>query len=95
VKRILARILAVAFLLLAAVYAGDYASVRFAIPAGKQVYGSVSVKPFYEIHQKNGKTEFDFSMPAEIDTCVNSLFPHFGYPTCWYLNRHTQKKIEI
>jgi hypothetical protein len=56
---------------------------------------SVQVKPYYAIHQKNGKTEFDYSPPMETQTCVGSLLPHLGSNPCWYVTTHTTRKIEI
>jgi hypothetical protein len=95
VKRILIRILAVLVLLAAITYAVDYLSLRFKIPPGRVQFGIVTVQPYYEIHEKNNKVGYDFSPPAEEDSCVNSIFPHFGYPPCWYLRRHVDKKIEM
>jgi hypothetical protein len=70
-------------------YCGDYA-----IAASKPL-GTVTVQPYYEIHQKNGKTEFDYSMPPETQTCVASLLPHLGVNPCWYVTKHKTRKIEI
>jgi hypothetical protein len=95
VKRIFNRILVGLALLAATTYAADYLSLRFKVPPSRQQFGTVTVQPYYEIHEKNNKLVYDYNPPAEEDTCVNSLFPHFGYPTCWYLRRHTDKKIEI
>jgi hypothetical protein len=54
----------------------------------------VTIQPYYAIHEKNGKTEYDFAQP-ENQVCVRSLFPHFGYNPCWYVKRHTDKRIDI
>lgn len=78
-----------AILTLGAAYVGDYMIAR------AKPLGSVQVQPFYAIHQKNGKTEFDYSMPPETQDCVASLFPHFGNTPCWYLMKHKMRKIEI
>jgi len=45
-----------------AIYLGDYAMAR------SKPLGSVQVQPFYAIHQKDGKTEFDYSVPPETQT---------------------------
>lgn len=74
---------------LVALYLGDSALAR------SRPLGSVIVKPFYAIHQKNGKIEFDYSPPAETDSCVASILPHLGYNPCWYLKGHPTRKIEI
>jgi hypothetical protein len=81
-------------LLLALLYCGDFLMVRFRIPRSREPFGTVTVTPVYIIHEKNGKTEYDFKDP-ENDPCVRSLFPHFGYPPCWYLRRHPERQIEI
>jgi hypothetical protein len=78
-----------AIVLLAALYAGDYAVAK------SKPLGSVQIRPFYAIHQKSGKVEFDYSVPPETQSCVASLFPHLGSNPCWYVTTHTTKKIEI
>jgi hypothetical protein len=93
-KNIILRIVGVATLLLCVVYAGDYLSVRYKIPKGRDPFSTVTIQPYYAIHEKNGKTEYDFAQP-ENQACVRSLFPHFGYSPCWYLKRHTDKRIDI
>jgi hypothetical protein len=81
-------------LLAALLYAGDYLSVRYRIPHNREPFGTVTVTKSYMIHEKNGKTEYDFA-PPEDRTCVHSLFPQLGYVPCWYLSRHTEEQIEI
>lgn len=93
-KHILLRIGGVAALLALITYAGDYLSVRYKIPNGREQFSSIAVQPYYAIHEKNGKTEYDFAQP-ENQVCVRSLFPHFGYRPCWYVRRHTDKRIDI
>ena len=70
-------------------YCGDYAV------ASSKPLGTVTVQPFYEIHQKDGKTEFDYSVPPETQTCVASVLPHLGLNPCWYAMKHKTRKIEI
>jgi len=93
-KGTLLRIVAALVLLALFVYAGDYVSVRFKIPKGRDPFSTVTIQPMYAIHEKNGKTEYDYAQP-ETQVCVHSLFPHFGYSPCWYVNRHTEKRIDI
>jgi hypothetical protein len=88
------RIAGAVILLLLVTYAGDYLSVRYRIPKSRDPFSAVTTQPYYAIHQKNGKTEYDFA-PPENQPCVRSLFPHFGYSPCWYLKRHTEKRIDI
>jgi hypothetical protein len=76
------------------IYLGDYVSLRFQIPGGRPQYGKVVVNPLYAIHVKNGKVQYEPGQ-QETDTCVHSLFPHFGNRPCWYLSQHTDKIINI
>jgi len=78
---------------LCAVYAGDYVSLRFAIPNGRAQFGTVQVRREYAIAEKNNKVEFQFD-PLQDQACVNSLFPHFGDAPCWYLLRHPLVQID-
>ena len=79
--------------LLAGAYAWDSAAVRYVVPqSGK--FGSVSVDWFISVPEKGGKFEFiyDHSQP---ESCVNSLFPHYGMPPCWYARRHHERRIQM
>ena len=93
-KRLLLRSLGSLVVLAAVVYAGDYVSLRYRILRHREVFGNVTVTPLYVIHEKNGKTEYDFAAPQN-QVCVYSLFPHLGDSPCWYAVRHTQKQIDI
>lgn len=87
----LKRILAVAVLALAAIYAGDYLAARL---RGANALGAVQVQPYYAVPLKDGKTEFMLLDP-ETQTCVKSLLPHFGYSPCWYLDGRKQQRINM
>jgi len=78
---------------IAAIYAGDYLSLRLGIPNRPQ-FGSVVVTREYVVPQKNRSTEFMFDPPAP-QACVNSLFPHFGDSPCWYLSRHQRQQTNV
>jgi len=78
----------------ALVYAGDYLSLRYRIPSNRQQFGSVIVQRSYAVGMKDGKTEYMFDPPTP-QACVYSLFPHFGDPPCWYLNRHKRQQITV
>lgn len=93
-KGLLLRIVVAVVLLVLLAYAGDYISVRYRIPKRRDPFSTVTIQPYYAIHQKNGRTEYDFAQP-ETQVCVRSMFPHFGYSPCWYVNRHTDKRIDI
>ena len=89
----LKRILPGAVLLVLLVYAGDYLSLRFRIPA-RDTFGSVEVQRYYEVALKNRKTEFMRAEPAR-QTCVHSLLPHYGDTPCWYLEGHRRQTIKV
>ena len=93
-KNISLRIIAAVVFLALVTYVGDYLSVRFKIPRSREPFSTVAIQPYYAIHEKNGRTEYDFAQPQS-QVCVNSLFPHFGYSPCWYVKRHTDKRIDI
>jgi hypothetical protein len=94
VKSAVLRTVAAMVLLALVTYAGDYFFLRYRSSVGHDPFATVAVQPYYAIHQKNGKVEYDFAAP-ENQTCILSLFPHFGYSPCWYLKRHTEKRIDI
>jgi hypothetical protein len=84
----------VAAVLLASAYAGDYLWVRYRMAKGLDPMSTVTIETSYAIHKKDGKTEYDFAAP-QTQVCIRAMFPHFGYEPCWYLNRHTQNRIDI
>lgn len=88
----LGRLVLILILLVAVVFVGDYLSVRF--PGSRNPFGTVAVQPYYAIHLKNKKTEFDFDVPPQTNVCVHSLFPHMGYPACWFASRKTVQRID-
>ena len=73
-------------------YAADDLSLRYRIP-DREPFGSVTVQRYYALHKSKQKTNFMFADP-EVQTCVHSLFPHSGYPPCWYLSRHAEQRID-
>jgi hypothetical protein len=76
------------------VYVGDDLSARFRIPGNRNPLGTVTVKRYYAISEKNNKVQF---LPADPETvtCVYSLFPHFGYSPCWYASRTTRNQVDL
>jgi hypothetical protein len=70
------------------VYGADY------LAAKTNPLGSVQVQPYLAIHLKNKKTEFDFDVPTQTQSCVASFAPHMGYPPCWYLKKRTVQRID-
>ena len=80
--------------LAALVYAGDYAAVRIPIPKSRAAFATVTVRPYYDVALKSGKSDFYFLDPVQ-QTCVNSLFPHMGFNPCWYVRSHTHPRIAM
>ena len=83
-------ILLIALAVFAVVWIGDYLLLRL----HREQYGSVVVQRFYEITLKNRKTEYMSEEPKP-QQCVNSLFPHFGYSTCWWLEGHRRQIVRV
>ncbi|MGO9641400.1 MAG: hypothetical protein ACLP1Y_08870 [Candidatus Acidiferrales bacterium] len=86
--------LAGVFAAMVLLYAGDYLLLRYKMrnPASGGAFGSVRMQQMYAVPQKDGKAEIYFG-DAETDTCVHSIFPHFGYAPCWYLNRKKNQAL--
>jgi len=87
------RVLLAAGAALLLVYLGDYVSLIYRIPKGRQEFGSVQVQTFYAVKLKNKQTEYMFQPPQQ-EQCVHSLFPHLGLTACWYLERHRTQEID-
>ena len=92
--RYIKRGLGIIVLAAAVLYAGDYLSLRYRIPAHREQFGSFEVRHFYAVTLKNHKTEYLYDDPRD-EVCVNSLFPHYGYDPCWYVARHPEQRIDI
>ena len=93
-KRLVQRVIVSLVLGLAILYVADYLLLRYRVAANRNPYGTVTVQPYYAVPRKDHKTEFLFDDPQD-QTCVHSLFPHFGDSPCWYLSRNTQKRINM
>jgi hypothetical protein len=96
VKRFVLRIFLISFGSLIGltllVYIVDYAVFRYRVATNHQPYQQLTVTSYDAVPQKSGKTEFIFNPPAP-QTCVNALFPRQGYEPCWYLQSHTEQRI--
>jgi len=88
---VIRRIALLILVCLAVLYTGDYAWVRL---RGSNAFGTVLVKPYYAVRQKNGKPDYYFLDP-QTQACVHALFPHLGDPPCWYLSGHARRRIEM
>ena len=76
----------------ALLYAGDYLVVRIPIPKSRPAFGTVTVRPYYDVALKSGKSDYYILDPQQ-QTCVNSLLPHLGFTPCWYLRKHAHPRI--
>jgi len=88
------RLLIIAVLTVAALYTGDYVSVRYRIPRTRDPFGTLQIQRYYAVEKKNGEPDFYFEEP-QTQVCVHSLFPHFGDSPCWYLSRRTVQRINL
>lgn len=92
--RWLTRLALIVAALLVLLYVGDYLSVRLPIPKERAAFSTVTVRPYYDVKLKSGKSDFYFLDPQP-QTCVNSVFPHMGFTPCWYLRKHTRPRISM
>ena len=90
----LKRISAAAILGFAVLYVGDYILLRYRVAKSHEPYGMVRIRRYYAVTTKSGKPEYYFDQPTN-QTCVRSLFGHFGYSPCWYLRRHTTQEVKM
>ena len=85
--------------LIAVVFAGDYAVLRWRIthPRMGPAFDTVQVTRLLAIPLKNGRTEYelDARQPQQSVTCVHALFSHLGYSPCWYVRRNSQQPIPM
>lgn len=77
----------------ALLYLGDYLSLALQIPSRPR-FATVHITPYLAVPQKDGKTEFMLDDPYD-ETCVNSVFPHYGHNPCWYVARQRNKREDI
>jgi hypothetical protein len=75
-------------------FSGDYLLFRFRLSRNRDPFGSVTVQVYYAIQEKNSRTEYMYKS-TEQQACAHSLFPHSGFPPCWYAHRHTERAVPI
>jgi hypothetical protein len=80
--------------LLGIAYAADYCVFRYRLATNHQAFGSVTVEHYYAIAHKDGRAEMIFDPPVQ-QTCVHSLFPHYGDRPCWFLTRHAEQRTDM
>ena len=73
-------------------FLGDYISIVYRIPSGREQFGSVEVQKLLAVPQKDHKTEY-IADPPQTQQCVHSLFPQLGLAPCWYLSRHANQQV--
>jgi len=93
------RILYSLILLLAVAYGFDYASVRRRRSAQKpgDPFDVVTYPHLLAIPLKGNKVDYelDAQSPMESESCVHSLFPHYGYTPCWYVVRRSKRPTQM
>ena len=93
------RILYAIIMLIAMVYGYDYASVRRRMTAQKpsDPFDVVTYPHILAIPQKGNKVEYalDAQSPMASESCVHSLFPHYGYTPCWYVLHRSKSPTQM
>jgi hypothetical protein len=90
--KLLPRLLIILAALLLLSYLGDYISIAYRIPNGREQFGSIQVQRLLAVPQKDRKTEY-IADPPQAEQCVHSLFPQLGLAPCWYLARHAIQQV--
>ena len=72
----------------------DYLIFRYRVARNIDPFGIVTVQVYYAIQEKNSRTEYMYKS-TEQQACAHSLFPHSGFPPCWYARRHTERAVPI
>ncbi len=91
-KLLLARSLLIAGALVLLTYLGDFISIAYRIPNGREQFGSIEVQKLLAVPQKDRKIEY-IADPPQAQQCVHSLFPQLGLAPCWYLASHANQQI--
>ena len=93
------RFLYALILLVALAYGYDFASVRRRMSAQKpgDPFDVVTYPHLLAIPQKGNKVDYelDAQSPLETESCVHSLFPHYGYTPCWYILRKSKSPTQM
>jgi hypothetical protein len=90
----LGKVIYALLMVVAVTYGYDYASVRRRMNAQKpgDPFDTVTYPHILAIPEKGNKVEYalDAQSPMETESCVHSLFPHYGYTPCWYVVRRSK-----
>jgi hypothetical protein len=93
------RIVYAIILLIAMAYGYDYASVRRRMNTQKpgDPFDVVTYPHILAIPQKGNKVEYalDAQSPMASESCVHSLFPHYGYTPCWYVLHRSKSPTQM
>jgi hypothetical protein len=99
IRTIAKRILLALLLVVALVYACDFASVRLRMMHAKpgDPFETITSLRILAIGEKGGKTEYDVDpvQPQQTGVCVHALFPHNGDLPCWYLKKKFAQPIPM
>jgi hypothetical protein len=88
IQRIVIGVLAFAIVL----YLGDYAVLKVRASSGNGSSAFAAIPITVGTPMKDGRVQI-FTSDAQTETCVHSLFPHFGYRPCWYVKQHQMQLI--
>ncbi len=77
-----------------AVDIGDNLALRYRVMTNRGAFGTVLVKRYFAIRQKNQRVEFVPTDP-ESRPCVHSLLPQLGQRPCWYVSRNPVERIDM
>jgi hypothetical protein len=76
-----------ALILLAVLYVGDWAVLRYRVSHGA-AFDSVEVDQFLATSLKGNKEQYDMIGSFQ-QSCSRSIFPQQGKPACWWVRRHS------
>ena len=54
---------------------------------------TIKVDHYYKDENRWGSYEYSIGSPVQ-QVCVLAMFPHHGYPPCWYVQRHTLAEVD-
>ncbi|MGA3294903.1 MAG: hypothetical protein ABSE45_13080 [Candidatus Acidiferrales bacterium] len=75
-----------------ALYAGDYAALRYRMARGSPNSVLSTVTILYAAPIRGDKLSVFTDQPDK-QTCVRSIFPQLSYMPCWYLRRHAFRVV--
>jgi hypothetical protein len=90
-RRIIGWILLGSLVLLGLLYLADDLALRYRTATrGDGLLEEVTF--YYATLLKNGRVEVFYDQP-QTEVCIHALFPHLGSRPCWYVVRHTVRRI--